>query len=212
MTPSAGKRNHMSGNSETRLATILLQTPWFHRALIAVQNLGIRSAYIGAGAIRNAVWDSLHGFASPSLPVDIDVVYFDDRNESTTYEKSIETRLNQECPELPWEVTNQATVHLWFESYFGYQVPPLKSVEDAVRTWPETATCVAVRHDDHGEVEVVDPFELDDLFAMKIRWNPTRITREGFLERIRQKEYQQRWPKVEIILPEPSGSDEVQEG
>lgn len=194
---------------ELRLSAVLLQTPWFHRALVAVQCLGIISAYIGAGAIRNAVWDSLYGYAVPSPLADIDVVFFDDRNTSSSHERSIESRLCYDCPDLPWEVTNQATVHLWFETYFGYPVPPLESVEDAVRTWPETATCMAVRLDSRNKIEVLAPYGLRDLFEMKIRWNLARITIEGFLERVRQKNYRQRWPKVDIILPGSSTASEA---
>ena len=47
------------------------------------------------------------------------------------------------CPDVPWEVTNQAHVHLWFEEHFGHAVPPLSSLSDAVASWPEYATSVA---------------------------------------------------------------------
>lgn len=206
MSHSAGEVDIINRLLQTKLNEILRRTPWFHRALVAVQNLGGFSAHIGAGAIRNAVWDSLEGYASPSVLPDIDVVYFDSNADSAAAEHSMQVQLARECPDLPWEVTNQATVHRWFEGYFGYRVAPLKSVEDAVRTWPETATCVAVRLDDRDRMDFIAPFGLDDLFAMKIRWNPTRITREGFLERVQQKDYRRRWPNVEIILTDGSES------
>jgi hypothetical protein len=46
-------------------------------------------------------------------------------------------QLNQLFPDTDWDVKNQAAVHLWYERRFGYAVPPLHSVEDAVATWPE---------------------------------------------------------------------------
>jgi hypothetical protein len=33
--------------------------------------------WIGAGAIRTAVWDRLHGYAQPTPLADLDLIYFD---------------------------------------------------------------------------------------------------------------------------------------
>jgi hypothetical protein len=42
-------------------------------------------------------------------------------------------------------VTNQASVHHWFERHFGHAVEPLQSLYHAVGTWPEYATAVGLR-------------------------------------------------------------------
>jgi hypothetical protein len=48
-------------------------------------------------------------------------------------------------------------MHIWYARHFGGPpVPPLTSVHDAVATWPEFATCVAVRAA-AGHVEVCAP-------------------------------------------------------
>ena len=51
-------------------------------ALTAVRELNLESRCIGAGAVRNLVWDSLHGYAQPSALSDVDVAYFDASNLS----------------------------------------------------------------------------------------------------------------------------------
>jgi uncharacterized protein len=43
------------------------------------------------------------------------------------------------------------------DKFGGGPVEPLMSIADAVATWPETATAVAVRLSHDGEVEVCAP-------------------------------------------------------
>ena len=102
-------------------------------------------------------------------------------------------------PDLPWDVVNQAGVHLWFPAHFGYPIAPLTSIVDAVSSWPETATAVAVAlgHDDH--IRVIAPFGLDDLFGMVIRRNPERCSAATFQERLASKRFVDRWPQVSIV-------------
>lgn len=76
-------------------------------------------------------------------------------------------------PSLCWEVTNQATVHQWFPEQ-GQVVPALWSLEEGPSTWPEYATCVGVNLGDKGQIGVVAPHGLDDLFNMVVRHNPVR--------------------------------------
>jgi hypothetical protein len=96
-------------------------------------------------------------------------------------------------------VTNQAGVHLWFESYFGHPVEPLTSIEEGVSTWPETATSVAVRLLPDNSIHVIAPLGLKDLFAMIIRRNPRRVSVETYRKRIAEKRYMQRWAQVRIV-------------
>jgi hypothetical protein len=73
---------------------------------------------------------------------------------------------------VPWEVTNQAGVHLWYTTKFGYPIEPIRSIEDAVARWPETATSVAVRLRADDTLQVVAPVGLDDLLGMVLRRKP----------------------------------------
>jgi hypothetical protein len=167
--------------------------------LRAVRDVDPPNWVIGAGAIRNLVWDRLHAFENPSPLKDIDVCYFDPDDLSKPTEEKYERALNNLMP-LPWEVKNQASVHLWYERKFGVKVEPFESVEEAVATWPETCTAVAVRLLEDGALEVIAPFGLDDLFEMVVRRNPSRVTPDQFLDRLKAKRIQELWPKVRVII------------
>ncbi|WP_207911193.1 nucleotidyltransferase family protein [Roseateles saccharophilus] len=74
------------------------------------------------GAPRNLVWHALHGHATPSVPAHVDLAYFCADDLDPAREAALQRRLQQCCPGLPWEVVNQAGVHLWFEGHFGHAV------------------------------------------------------------------------------------------
>lgn len=182
-----------------RLRAIARATPWCMQALHAVTQLGLPHCCIGAGAVRNLVWDALHGYAQPSALCDIDVAYFDADDLRPESEAQLRQRLESLLPGVPWEVCNQAGVHLWFEEEFGYAVPPLLSLEDAIATWPEFATSVGIWLQPDGEIGIVAPHGLDDLFGMVVRRNPARISFDGYAQRLASKDYAARWPRVTII-------------
>ena len=168
-------------------------------ALQAVRHLGLGSWCIGAGAVRNLVWDALHGFAVPSVLADIDVAYFDACSLSPERDAELQGTLVGALPAMPWEVTNQAAVHLWFERHFGHAVEPLSSLADAVASGPEYATSVGLTLEADGSITVLAPHGLHDLFSMVVRRNPTRVSVETYRARLRQKRYSERWPKVRIV-------------
>ena len=60
-----------------RLVALARATPWFMQALAHARALRLRAWCVGAGAVRNLVWDALHGHATPSALPDIDVAHFD---------------------------------------------------------------------------------------------------------------------------------------
>jgi hypothetical protein len=141
------------------------------------------------------VWDHLHGFTEPTPPGDIDLAFFDPVDLSRARGREVEAALREHAPELPWEATNQAAVHLWY----GEDVEPLRSSAEAVATWPETATCVAVRLNAADRLEIVAPFGLDDLFAMVWRHNPARVTAADSARRLASKRITERWPLVSVV-------------
>ncbi len=170
-------------------------------ALHAVRDLKLGSWAIGAGAVRNAVWDRLHGFSERTTLQDVDVVFFDSDDLSPQTEQRLQVKLAQALPDVRWDVTNQAAVHLWYEAQFGHAVTPLTSLQEGISTWPEYATCLGVclRRDD--QLEVIAPHGLDDLFSMVVRWNPDRVSADAYLQRIQQKRFSNRWPQVKTVLP-----------
>ena len=182
-----------------RLVALARATPWFMQALAQARALRLRAWCVGAGAVRNLVWDALHGHATPSALPDIDVAHFDAGDLSAERDAALQARLRDTAPDTPWEVTNQAGVHLWFEQHFGHAVAPLRSLEEAVASWPEFATAVGLWLDDGNRLHVIAPHGLDDLFAMVVRRNPVRASVETYRQRVASKRYAQRWPRVRVV-------------
>ncbi|MBI5534773.1 MAG: nucleotidyltransferase family protein [Deltaproteobacteria bacterium] len=169
------------------------------RALRALREVALPEGCIGAGAIRNTVWDLLYGSASPSEIADVDVAYFDPGDLSRETEERFQRRLAQLQPDLPWEVINQAAVHLWHEKATGERARPHASLDDALGSWPETATAVAVRLDSDDRICVVAPLGLVDLFEGVVRRNAACVSPGVFEERVRSKRFAERWPRLRIV-------------
>jgi hypothetical protein len=184
---------------QERLVNIALESEWFMSALCATRELGLSSWCIGAGAVRNLVWDKLHGFHKPTPLSDIDVAYFDASVISAERDAELQDKLTAILPGFPWEVTNQAAVHLWFKNHFGYEVLPLQSLEEAIASWPEFATTVGVTLLADNSIQIISPHGLDDLFSLTVRRNPIRVSVNSYRQRVLQKRYTERWPKVKVI-------------
>jgi uncharacterized protein len=183
-----------------RLIEMVRGAPDLMKALATVRQLGLDSWCIGAGAIRTLVWDCLHGFEKPSALEDIDVVYFDALPADSWQEAELQRQLTALMPGPCWEVTNQATVHHWFLKSLGEVVPPLRSLDEGVSTWPEFATCVGVSLMPDDSLLVVAPHGLDDLFGLRVRHNPIRASAATYRKRVEQKRFADRWPRV-VVLP-----------
>ena len=182
-----------------KLVDIAAGSPWFMSALRTVRDLQLSSWCIGAGAVRNLVWDALHDYQTPSALADVDVAYFDASSLAQQRDAALQTQLCATLPGIPWEVTNQAAVHLWFESHFGHAVEPLGSLEEAVASWPEFATSVGIRLEADESLTVIAPHGLDDLFSIVVRRNPARVSVHTYRQRVAHKRYAERWPKVSIV-------------
>lgn len=199
MDRGAWPRTRPDPSNQERLCALARATPWFIQALTHVRALRLPAWCVGAGAVRNLVWDALHTHAEPSMLPDIDVAFFDPTDLSAAHDAALQARLAVASPGTPWEVTNQAGVHLWFERHFGHAVAPLRSLDAAVASWPEYATAVGLWLDDGDGLHVIAPHGLDDLFGMVVRRNPARVTLETYRQRVATKRYAQRWPRVRVI-------------
>ena len=108
------------------------------------------------------MFDHVHGREAPP-PADVDYAFYERHDLTSAREANVESELRRRAPDLRFDAKNQARVHLWYERRFGFPIPPYRSVEHAVSTWPETATSVACRLRPDDAIEVVAPLGLGDL-------------------------------------------------
>ena len=180
--------------AERRVTAILQRDPVLMRALPALAGLGLPDAWIGAGAVRNPVFDHLHGL--PRLPLaDIDVAWFDPANASVERDMAIEAELHRLAPDLPWSVHNQARMHIRNDH------APYAGAVHAIGHWVETVTAVGARLGSQGEIEIAAPHGLDDLLDLVLRPVPAyREKLDVFHGRIASKGWLTRWPKLTISV------------
>ena len=166
-----------------------------HALLLHVESLGLPDAWIGAGFIRNSVWDVLHGRAiDVARLADADVLFFDPDDTSKEREAEIERRLRGLAPDVPWSVKNQARMHLRNGD------APYRNTLDAVAHWAETATAVAARSS-RGTVEVIAPYGVDDLLSLIVRPTPAFGHKiDIYRERVMAKDWPARWPKLAMLM------------
>ncbi len=155
-------------------------------------------AYLAAGVIRNSIWAQLHGQAYPLHQTDIDVVYFDPQDDGAR-EQQIREQLEARFPDCVWDVANQARVHHWYRLDNGGCIAPYASLAQALAMWPETATAVAVRLDAEGQCRIEAPLGLQDLFELKLRWNPALVSYAVFQRRLEAKAFLSQWPQLQLI-------------
>ena len=187
------------GELEARLVALVRCSPALMRALRAARAVDPPDWLIGAEVIRDRVWDHLHGFTRPVPAKDLDLGFFEPVSLGSERERSVQGALTAQAPDLAWDVTNHAAVHLWYPQVFGVQVDPLTSISDAVATWPETATAIGIRLLADDTIHVVAPCGLDDLFALICRRNPRRAASEQYRRRVENKQIAKHWPRVRIL-------------
>ncbi len=165
------------------------------RALAAAAALELPDSWIGAGFVRNAVWDTLHGYDRPTALNDVDVLYFDPRDPSREAERSHEQRLAQDMPGVPWSVRNQARMHLRNGD------APYRSVLDAMRYWGETPTGVAMRLGRESHLELIAAYGIDDLVNLEVWPTPSFAGKlHVYRARMRKKRWTTIWPRLTVHM------------
>jgi uncharacterized protein len=190
-----------AGGPATRLRSVLERAPVVMEALRAARDVGAPDWLVTAGVIRDVVWDDAHG-RPPGRPRDIDVAFFDPSELTAARDREVEEHLRARAPGLPWEAKNQAAVHLWYPRVFGFEVAPFRSTEEAVATFPETATCVGVRLLADDDMLVVAPYGLGDLLGCVCRHNPARVPASFHRRRVAEKGWRTRWPSLRFVTPD----------
>jgi len=172
---------------------LLKSDPVRWHALGLVAQLNIDSACIGAGFVRNLVWDHLHDQPSDCRDHDIDVLWFDLDQADAQTDRDLEQQLTRLDSSFAWSVKNQARMHL------KNQDAPYRSVADAMSHWPETATAIAAqRRGDH--CKLITPFGCEDLLEMVLRptsQHPHQLS--AFRTRLSTKAWPDRWAKGTVL-------------
>jgi hypothetical protein len=179
-------------NYRDELFEMIYHDDWMMVILNVIRDLNLDDCWIGAGFVRNKVWDVIHGFERTELN-DIDVLYFDSRKTSKTEDLCIEKLLKGTQPQINWSVKNQARMHVQNNHL------PYRNCEDAIAHWPETATAVAIRLNINHNLEIIAPYGLDDLFHLYLRCSPLN-SEAIFKMRLDKKQWQKKWPQLIIEI------------
>jgi hypothetical protein len=159
--------------------------------------------WLSGGAVRNHVWSCLTG---RTVPVDdFDIAYFDRVGSTAERDDALEAQLSQKLPStLRVSVKNQARMHLVTGE------PERDSFSEAIKNYPETASCVAVRLVGTSQLELLAPVGLDDLLDMLVRPTPYHaVNRDSYEKRKVTKNWKAQWPEIRFAeeLGPPPASD-----
>lgn len=185
----------MALKTEDDIRLLVESNEWMMVVLRAAEKLNLPDWWIGAGFLRNKVWNEIEGIDSHST-TDVDLVYFNPDDVSPEADWYYDEKMKGEFPTADWEVRNQARMHYVSES------EPFKSTIDAISHWPETATCVAVKLE-KDELKFAFCYGIDDLVNLIAR--PIPEYRYGnkfevFNRRIKNKSWQTIWPDLKVEL------------
>lgn len=178
------------------LQRLLLADPLRMKVLNAVRALNLSDGWIGAGFVRDAVWDHLHGYGQKPVSGDVDVVWFNSEHCDPAYDSYLEARLIHQLPSFKWSVKNQARMHQRNGD------APYLSTGNALLYWPETATAVAARLGDKDLIDMNAPYGLDDLFELRLRPTSTFECQkfDVFQQRIITKRWMERYPMLQLDI------------
>lgn len=179
------------------LQQLLRADPARWQVLAHVAALQLPDCWVGAGFVRNRVWDHLHGRAHSPMSQDVDVLWFGPDCLDADYDRALQARLSALDPGINWSVKNQARMHLRNGD------APYRDTADAMRYWPETATAVAVRRTADDRCEVSAPLGLDDLFALVLRPTARYVSEKQavYASRIATKGWLATWPLLRHAPP-----------
>lgn len=181
--------------NEHDLVQFIENDTFIMNALRAAQSLGLPQWFLGAGIIRNTVWDIQHGRTPNYDYNDIDLGYYDFENQSDNEDQRIARNLGKTI-DVNWEVVNQAYAHKYND------VPPYISAVDGLAHWVETATAVGATIDKSGRVLILAPWGVNDLLELKLRLCPCHAGNEYyeklFAYRVSTKDWLKKWSLLKV--------------
>ena len=148
---------------------------------------------VGAGFVRNKIWDHLHNIETEST--DVDLVYFDPVNINENLEKEYDAILRSKF-DVKWSTKNMARMH----GVNGSGDSPYSSTEDGIAHWPETATSIGIRLCEN-KLNLVAPYGIGDLVNLIVRPSPKFSGGNHIVsKRVSSKKWLETWPKLRLEI------------
>ncbi|WP_414829747.1 nucleotidyltransferase family protein [Alteromonas sp. H39] len=174
---------------EQQTAALLANDAHRMTCLQVARSLQLPDWYIGAGFLRNAIWDACHPHTASTPLNDIDLVYFDAEDKTPSRDSMLEARACERLA-VPWEIRNQARMH---EKHGN---SPYHNTAHAIAHWVEVPTCVGVRLNDDDTLTFTAPFGLGENWSCKVRMNPEVPRPEAYKKRVNDKRWAEHWPRL----------------
>lgn len=180
------------------IRSTVLASPLLRPIIDGWDNVALSDCWLVAGAIAQTVWNRTFDLPSTHGISDIDIVYFDSDDLTENGEAQQAARIRAAFSHLPvWiDVKNEARVHMWYETKFGYQITPYTSTAEAITTFPTTATAIGLKPTG-GSIILDAPFGTDDLINGVVRPNKKQITREIYDAKITR--WIAVWPNLSVV-------------
>ena len=183
----------MKIQNEDDIRRLVESDEWMMKVLRTAEKLDLPDWWIGAGFLRNKIWNVIEG-VDGAHNQDVDLVYFNSKDVDPQADWDMDEMLKSEHPFAEWEVRNQARMHY----VNGFE--PYHSTADGISHWVETATCVAVRLS-KGKLEFLFCHGIDDLVNLVARPIPP-FKQEGLIQtfygRVEKKEWRKKWPSLRV--------------
>lgn len=185
-------------SEEDLLRSILARSPIVSTVVDRWSEIGLPDGRLVAGCLAQTVWNDVFKLPPRHGLSDIDLVYFDGGDLSAETEAGHAERVRTLFADLGlWvDVKNEARVHLWYAEKFGTTQAPYVSTEDAITTFPTTATAIGVQPRADG-LHVFAPYGLSDLLGLIVRPNKKQITRPIYDAKV--KKWLAAWPGLRVV-------------
>jgi len=99
------------------------------------------------------------------------------------------------------DIKNVGRIHKWFHQRFGgAPIPPFKNIADSVKTWPFTASAIALQVYPERTPESqawIAPFGFEDLLALRLKAN--RVLASAAVCEEKAKRWQKQWPQLTLV-------------